>query len=96
MVKEREGEGRLETSASLEKADSAQGSNLSDRLKHRIHIRVSIILSFFRVLMAVNFVAKQVGLRRGREMSARKNLKQSAKPSKYILTKRDNFLILFL
>jgi len=62
----RGGEGRLETSASLEKADSEQGSNLSDR-----------------VLMAVNFVAKQVGLRRGREMSARKNLKQSAKPSKF-------------
>ena len=78
------GEGRLGTGVKFERQVEIED------------IWVSVILCLIRVLMAVNFVAKQVGLRLGREMSARKNLKQSAKPSKYILTKRDNYLILSL
>ena len=66
------GEGRLGTGVKFE------------RQVETWNIWVSIIPSLFRVLMAVNFVAKQVGLRHGREMSARKSLRQSAKPSKYI------------
>ena len=44
--------------------------------------------------MAVNFDAKQVDLRHGREMCARKNLRPSAKLSKYIWSKILKLLIL--
>ena len=68
-----------------------QGQNLSDRLEPKIILLKEII---FRVLMAANFGAKQAGLRLGREMCAKKDLRQNAKLSKYNRTNKVELLIL--
>ena len=61
----------------------AQESNLSDRLTNDHKKSDFFTLPLSRVLMVVNSDVKQAALKHEREMSARRSLRRSAKPSKY-------------